>query len=69
MRNILFEKRNCTIQQDSKGNIVLTFLDLGNRKIEKAMMELFSSLTESGKNKVLWWNNRRLKVKCKNQYD
>ena len=27
MRNILFEKRNCTIEQDHSGNLILTLLD------------------------------------------
>jgi hypothetical protein len=69
MRNIIIEKRNCTLHQNQDGNLVLTFLDLGNRNVEKAMVEMFSSLTKSEDNKVLWWNNRGLVIECKNQYN
>lgn len=69
MRNILFEKRNCELHQNQDGNLVLTFLDSGNCDVENAMMEMFSSLTKSENNKVLWWDNRGLVVECKNQYE
>jgi len=67
MRQLLFEKRNCTIRQDSNQNLVLTFLDFGD-PAEKNLVELYAKLTEAGTNKVLWWGNRGLIVEFKNQY-
>ena len=62
-----FEKRNCTINQDSNGNFVLTFLDCGNTKLEQNLIDLYKELEKNGKNKVLWWNNRGLIIKFENQ--
>lgn len=67
MRQLLFEKRNCTIRQDSHHNLVLTFLDSGE-PIELEVAELYKQLTVAGKNKVLWWNNRGLALEFQNQY-
>lgn len=68
MRQLLFEKRNCTIRQDSNENLILTFLDSGD-PAEKNLIELYAKLTEAGRNKVLWWGNRGLLVEFKNQYE
>ncbi|MBC8553589.1 MAG: transposase [Candidatus Brocadiales bacterium] len=68
MRNLLFERRNCTIHQDGDGNFVLTLLDLGNKKLETAIVEMYAALSKQGKNKVLWWNNKGVVVACKEQY-
>ncbi len=68
MRQLLFEKRNCTIRQDSNQNLVLTFLDCGD-PVEKNLVEVYQKLTAEGKNKVLWWGNRSLIVEFKNQYE
>lgn len=68
MRQLLFEKRNCTIRQDSNQNLVLTFLDCGD-PVEKSLVEVYQKLTDEGKNKVLWWGNRSLIVEFKNQYE
>ena len=67
MRQLLFEKRNCTLRQDSNQNLVLTFLDSGD-PVEGEVGELYKKLTEEGKNKVLWWGNRSLIPEFKNQY-
>ena len=68
MRNLLFERRNCTLHQDGDGNLILTFLDLGNKKLEDAVVKMYAVLSKQGKNKVLWWNNREIIVACKEQY-
>ncbi len=67
MRQLLFEKRNCTIGQNSDGNLVLTFLDCGN-DLEKKLVKMYEALTKEKKNKVLWWGNRSLIPEFKNQY-
>ncbi|MCB1111026.1 MAG: transposase, partial [Chlamydiia bacterium] len=52
MRQLLFEKRNCTLRQDSNQNLVLTFLDSGD-PVEGEVGELYKKLTKKEKNKVL----------------
>jgi len=70
MRNILFEKRNCTIEQDHSGNLILTLLDWHHKgTIEEHVAEMLLSLREKGKNKVLWWNNRSIFLRATNQYE
>ncbi|MFV9645101.1 MAG: hypothetical protein ACNYWU_04690, partial [Desulfobacterales bacterium] len=69
MRNLLFEKRNCTIEQDHAGNLILTLLDWQKKgTIEDRVSNMLLSLKEKGKNKVLWWNNRSIFLCAKNQY-
>lgn len=68
MRNLLFEKRNFSLQQDSNGNLVMTLLDTGGNDLEQRASELLAERMEQGKNKVLWWGNRGLILKFKNQY-
>ncbi len=68
MRQLLLEKRNCTLGQNSDGNLVLTFLDCG-AKIENQLTSMYETLTNDGKNKVLWWGNRSLIPEFKNQYE
>lgn len=69
MRNLLFEKRNCTIEQDHAGNLILTLLDRQKKgTIEDHVSKMLLSLKEKGKNKVLWWNNRSIFLCAKNQY-
>ncbi len=69
MRNLLFEKRNCTIEHDHTGNLILTLLDRQkNETIEDHVSKMLLSLKEKGKNKVLWWNNRSIFLCAKNQY-
>ena len=69
MRNLLFERRNCTIEQDSSGNILLTFLDAGETALETRLLTLFSKLTKHERNKVLWWKNRGIVPQFRNQYN
>jgi len=60
MRNLLFGKRNCTIRQNSEGDIVITILDTEITELVHFVSKMLSSLKEKGKNKVLWWNNRNV---------
>ncbi len=69
MRNLIFEKRNCTLEQDSEGNIVLTFLDSSGDKLEKQIANLFTKRMAAEKNKVLWWGNRGIIVRFAAQYN
>ena len=70
MRNILFEKRNCTIEQDHSGNLMLTLLDWQHKgTTEDHVAKMLLSLSQKGKNKVLWWNNRGIFLRAKNQYE
>jgi len=69
MRNLLFEKRNCTIEQDHSGNFILTILDWQKQgTVEDHVSKMLLSLRQKGKNKVLWWNNRSIFLRAKNQY-
>jgi hypothetical protein len=69
MRNLLFEKRNCTIGQNSEGDIVVTILDGEMTDLIQSTSAMLSSLKDRGKNKVLWWNNRSVLLCTANQYD
>ncbi len=70
MRNLLFEKRNCKIEQDHSGNLVLTLMDWQKKgTIDNHVSKMLNSLKGKGKNKVLWWNNRSIFLHSKNQYD
>ena len=68
MRNLLFEKRNCNIEQDLSGNFILTFLEGETHVsgIANDISRMLMSLKE--KNKVLWWRNRSIFLRTKNQY-
>jgi len=68
MRNLLFEKRNCTIQQNSEGDIVITILDTEMTELIYSVSKMLSSLKEKGKDKVLWWNNRSIILHTASQY-
>ncbi|MEA3225654.1 MAG: transposase [Planctomycetota bacterium] len=68
MRNLLFEKRNCTIEQNSEGDIVVTILDTEMTELIQAVSNMLDTLKEKGKNKVLWWNNRSVLLRTANQY-
>ncbi len=69
MRNLLFEKRNCRVEQNSEGDIVITILDTEMTELIHAVSKMLSSLKENGKNKVLWWNNRSVLLRTNSQYD
>lgn len=68
MRNLLFEKRNCTVQQNSEGDIVITILDTEMTELINSVSGMLSSFKEKGKNKVLWWNNRSILLSTDSQY-
>ena len=68
MRNLLFEKRNCTIEQNSEGDIVITILDTEMTELIQSISNMLAALKEKGKNKVLWWNNRSVLLRTATQY-
>ncbi len=68
MRNLLFEKRNCTIEQNAEGNFDLTLLDSTDGKLEKRVSEMLNRWRDKGKNKVLWWQNRGINLRTDGQY-
>ena len=68
MRNLLFEKRNCTIEQNADGDILLTILDSEMTGVTDAASKMLMRMKEEGKNKVLWWNNRSLVLRASDQY-
>lgn len=68
MRNLFFEKRNFTLEQDSDDNLVMTILDAGANDLEQRVMALLEERMKNGRNKVLWWGNRGLVLRFKNQY-
>jgi hypothetical protein len=68
MRNLFFEKRNFRIELASDDNLVMTILDGGGNDLEQSVANLLHHRMENGKNKVLWWGNRGLILRFKNQY-
>jgi len=68
MRNLFFEKRNFTLEQTSDDHLVMTILDGGGNDLEQSVAKLLNQRMENGKNKVLWWGNRGLILRFKNQY-
>jgi len=69
MRNLLFEKRNCTVQQNAEGDIVSTILDTEMTELIHSIACMLSTFKEKGKNKVLWRNNRSILLSTDGQYD
>ena len=53
---------------DSDNNLVVTILDSNGYKLEKRAAEMLSERMAQGKNKVLWWGNRGVVLKFKDQY-
>ena len=68
MRNLFFEKRNFTLEQDSNDNLIMTILDASGNDLEQRVASLLRERMENGKNKVLWWGNKGLMLRFKNQY-
>ena len=54
MRSLLFEKRNCTIEQDHGSNLILTLLDWQDKgTIEEQVSNMLFTMKQKEKNKVL----------------
>lgn len=68
MRNLLFEKHNFTLEQDSNGNFILTLLDTNGNDLGQSLATLLDVRMSHGKNKVLWWGNRGLILRFNDQY-
>lgn len=68
MRSLLFEKRNFTLELDSKGNFILTLLDTNGNDLEKRVASMLDRRMSQGLNKVLWWGNRGLILRFNDQY-
>ena len=68
MRNLFFEKRNFTLHQDSDTNLVITILDSSGNEFEHRAADMLSQRMAQGRNKVLWWGNRGVVLRFKNQY-
>ena len=69
MRNLLLEKRNFTLEQDSEENLILTLLDSSGNALERRVEKLLEDRMDQGRNKVLWWGNRGLRLRFNNQYE
>ena len=68
MRNLLFEKRNFMLGLDSEGNFVATFLDSAGNDLERRVAGMLAERLRRGLNKVLWWGNRGIALRFRNQY-
>jgi len=51
MRNLLFEKRNCTIEQNADGDILLSILDSEMTGVTHAASTMLMRMKEEGKSK------------------
>ncbi len=69
MRCLLFEKRNFTLEQDSKDNFVMTLLDTKGNELERQVARMLDEKMTKGLNKVLWWGNRGLLLRFNDQYN
>lgn len=71
MRNLLFEKRNCTLCIDNQENFVIRFLDINEKDSEAFAVtkRVLESMMETGRNKVLWWGNRGIRIEAVNQFE
>ncbi len=69
MRNLLFEKRNCTVEQNNNKDIKITILDNQRDKITTEVKNMLDDMKKIGKNKVLWWNNRSIILENINQFE
>jgi hypothetical protein len=68
MRNLLFEKRNFSLEQDSNDNFILTLLDNNGNGLERRVASILEQRMKQGKNKVLWWGNRGITLQFDDQY-
>lgn len=69
MRGLLFEKRNFTLELDSKNNFILTLLDVNENDLEKRVAKMLEERMVKGLNKVLWWGNRGLILRFDDQFE
>jgi len=68
MRDLLFEKRNCTLELTSSNDFLLTILDDHHSKLLQNSSAMLLDLKQQNKNKVLWWNNRSILLQSENQF-
>jgi hypothetical protein len=68
VRNLLFEKRNCTLRLNPDGQYVLTSIDSEDPKWDGAITRVLERWGQKGKNKVLWWGNAGLIYGNKDQF-
>jgi hypothetical protein len=68
MRNLLFEKHNFTLEQDSTGNFTVTLLDTNGNDLEQRVAAMLDRRMTQGQNKVVWWGNRGLILRFDDQY-
>ena len=68
MRDLLFDRRNFTLHQDSKGNLVVTLIDSDGDDFELQISAMLDDLMVQDKNRVLWWGNRGVLLRFKDQY-
>ncbi len=53
---------------NSSGNFILTLLDSAGNDLEKRVAQMLDKMMDAGRNKVLWWNNRGIRLRFRNQY-
>ncbi len=68
MRNLLFEKRNFTLCLNSEGTFIVTLLDTDGNELERRVAWMLEERMRRGLNKVLWWGNRGIVLRFRNQY-
>ncbi len=68
VRNILLEKRNCTLSKNTNCDFVLTSIDSGTEGWDTAIKKVLDMWAENKKNKVLWRNNSRLIFETNDQF-
>lgn len=68
MRNLLFEKRNATIELGADNNYIMTLLDTDGNEFEQQVSRMLDEKIVQETNKVLWWGNRGIRLRFKNQY-
>lgn len=68
MRTLLLEKQNCKVHQDEDGDLVITLLDGGTDKLVNDVSAMLKRLHDRGRNKVLWWGNRGVKLRQVKQF-
>ena len=69
MRNLLFEKRNCTIHQNNDGDFILTNLDVPtDDNLHREVSKMLQNLKEKGNNKVMWWDQKSILFESEEQF-